>query len=99
MNQGHHECFGEPISLHTKTTTSPSNDVFYTGEMIFSRYTDPVVVYIPVGNYNDLKEFGRFKNLSVAMTILSSFNNPDEFGGIPEYHIFSLETGAKIQLH
>lgn len=77
---------------------APANDVFFMNAPYHS-INDPVVVYMPVGNYNDLKEFGRFKNLSVAMSILSSFNNPDDFGGIKEYHIFSLETGAKIQLH
>lgn len=77
---------------------APANDVFLMNEPYHSA-NDPVVVYMPVGNYNDLKEFGRFKNLGVAMAILSSFNNPDDFGGTPEYHIFSLETGAKIQLH
>lgn len=81
-----------------KEENVPDNDAFFMNTPYCSA-NDLVVVYIPVGNYNELKEFGRFKNLSVAMAILSSFNNPDQFGGIMEYHIFSLETGAKIQLH
>ena len=81
-----------------KEENEPSNDLFYMNAPYHST-NGPVVVYTPVGNYNELKEFGRFKNLGVAMAILSSFNNPDDFGGTPEYHIFSLETGAKIQLH
>lgn len=60
---------------------------------------DPVVVFFPSGNYNQLTELGRYKNLSVAMAILSSFNHPDSAFPIPEFRIFSLETGAEIQVH
>ena len=34
---------------------APSNDVFYMNATYHST-NDPVVVYMPVGNYNDLKE-------------------------------------------
>lgn len=77
---------------------APSNDIFYMNAP-YQSANNPVVVYYPVGNYNELKEFGRFKNLGVAMTIISNFNNPDNHEAIPEYKIFSLGTGAEIFPH
>jgi hypothetical protein len=59
----------------------------------------PVVVFFPSGNYNQLTELGRYKNLEVAMKILSSINHPDNAFQIPEYKIFSLETGTEIFVH
>jgi hypothetical protein len=61
--------------------------------------SEPVVVFFPSGNYNQLTELGRYKNLSVAVGILSSINHPDNTYQIPEYLIFSLETGQQIHLN
>ena len=58
--------------------------------------SEPVVVFFPSGNYNQLTELGRYKTLGVAMAILSSINHPDSAFQIPEYKIFSLDTGAEI---
>lgn len=65
----------------------------------YTSSADPVVVFFPSGNYNQIQELGRYKNLSVAMMILSSINHPDNAFQIPEYKIFSLETGAEIHSH
>lgn len=81
----------------TREETLPSNHLVYFHHP--TKSSDPVVVYYPVGNYNELKEFGRFKNLGVAMAIISNFNNPNNHEAIPEYKIFSLETGAEIFPH
>lgn len=99
MNQGHQTYFKDE-----EKAVSQNNEVIYfnnllKGEKIYREETDPVVVYYPVGNYNEIKELGRFKSLRVAMAIISNFNNPDKYEAIPEYKIFSLETGAEIFSH
>lgn len=73
----------------------PSNDVFYINPP-YTNSNEQVVVFMPFGNYNQLAELGRYKNIGVATAILSSLNNPDNAFQIPEYFIFSLETGAQI---
>jgi hypothetical protein len=78
--------------------TDVSNDVSYINAP-YQKTSEPVVVFFPSGNYNQLKELGRYKNLGVAMAILSSINHPDSAFQIPEYKIFSLETGAEFFTH
>lgn len=72
----------------------------FTGrDMDYTSSAEPVVVFFPSGNYNQVTELGRYGNLSIAMGILSAINHPDNLFQIPEYKIFSLETGREIQLH
>ena len=52
----------------------------------------PVVVIVPFGNHNDPQELGRYQNLSVALKIVSDMK-------LPEYRIYSLITGDRLQLH
>lgn len=70
-------------------------DIFHVNTPV-QKTSEPVVVFFPSGNYNQLTELGRYKTLGVAMAILSSINHPDSAFQIPEYKIFSLDTGAEI---
>ena len=81
---------GEPLKQE------PTNENVFHMHPPYTRSNEQVVVFMPFGNYNQLTELGRYKNIGVAMAILSSLNNPDNAFQLPEYFIFSLETGAQI---
>jgi hypothetical protein len=68
--------------------TDASNDVFFINAS-YQKASEPVVVIYPSGSYNEPVELGRYKNLNVAVKIASTFK-------LPEYKIFSLETGDEI---
>lgn len=76
-----------------------ANDNVFHMHPPYTRGNEQVVVFMPFGNYNQLTELGRYKNLEVAMKIMSSINHPDNAFKIPEYKIFSLETGEEIFVH
>lgn len=85
--------------LNAVLKQEPTNDNVFHMNAPYTKSSEPVVVFMPLGNYNQLTELGRYKNIGVAMAILSSLNNPDNDFQLPEYHIFSLETGAQIFPH
>ena len=76
-----------------------ANDNVFHIHSPYTNSNEQVVVFMPFGNYNQLTELGRYKNISVAMAILSSINHPDNAFQIPEYKIFSLETGKELFTH
>lgn len=79
-------------TYHIKKTPEQVRASFTGISVDYTSSTDPVVVIFPSGNYNEPKELGRYKNLSVAIKIASTFK-------LPEYKVFSLETGDEIRLH
>lgn len=78
---------------------TPSNENVFHMHPPYTSSNEQVVVFFPSGSYNQLTELGRYKNIGVAMAILSSLNNPNNAFQLPEFYIFSLETGAQIFAH
>jgi hypothetical protein len=78
----------QTTSFYKPATDEPTQELdlsyFYTNS--------PVIVIIPSGNYNEPRELGRYKNLSIAMKIVSSL-------GVPEYRVFSVDSGEELQIH
>lgn len=55
------------------------------------RYRE-VVVIVPVGNYNQPQELGRYMHESIARNIVSALE-------LPEYKMFFLDTGEEVLVH
>jgi uncharacterized protein (UPF0297 family) len=77
-----------------KGKVASNEDNFFTDVYsgLNERGNSPVVVYFPSGNYNQPAELGRYKNEYIARTIVHTLN-------LPEYHVFSLETGEELFVH
>ena len=74
----------------TPTLTSPS----LTGISVSTshlRYRE-VVVIVPMGNYNQPQELGRYMHESIARSIVSAL-------ALPEYKMFFLDTGEEVLVH
>jgi hypothetical protein len=85
--------------MQTTNFTQQHENTFKPSMDGITQSNEPVVVFYPSGNYNQLTELGRYKNLAVAMAILTTVNLPKSSSGVPEYRIFSLESGLEIQVH
>ena len=55
------------------------------------RYRE-VVVIVPMGNYNQPQELGRYMHESIARSIVSAL-------ALPEYKMFFLDTGEEVLVH
>jgi uncharacterized protein YifN (PemK superfamily) len=55
------------------------------------RYRE-VVVIVPMGNYNQAQELGRYMHEIIARNIIRVLN-------LPEYKMFYLDTGEEVLVH
>jgi hypothetical protein len=74
----------------TPTFTSPAFSI-HGAHAPALRYRE-VVVIVPMGNYNQPQELGRYMHESIARNIISTL-------ALPEYKMFFLDTGAEVLVH